>query len=269
MRTRIRLRWLMAGTCYLLGALLIITALLPTFQVPGTFAFAEGPMQLSLASITCDGLHVQAQFEVTNLPAPTSIASYGAVSYVVDGMSRTATFSARTGDIATYLDRAVLPSPVSSLTLHFTSGSVTLSTTSGSQTLALSNPGTYVVTCSGVATVAPTATPIVRVVTATPTETPVVVTATPAPTLAPTQTAVVEVATAAPTLTPVVEIITAAPTETPPVSFIGGAGTPSPSTLPETGSGSSFTWVPLLLVLGVMLLGSGVVLSRHLLRSRH
>ena len=60
-----------------------------------------GP-RLNLAEIRCDGQDVLVEFLVVHLPH--GISDYGAVSYTVNGLTRTAKFDKQTGGVAHYVD---------------------------------------------------------------------------------------------------------------------------------------------------------------------
>lgn len=103
-----------------------------------------GP-RLNLSQVRCSGQNVQVDFVVVQLP--DGVTDYGSVSYVVNGQTRTAAFSKRTGGVAHYLDSIAPADQAPGGSYDITSASVTISFQGGQLTPKLENPNTLTVIC--------------------------------------------------------------------------------------------------------------------------
>jgi hypothetical protein len=109
-----------------------------------TPAQSPGP-RLNLSQIRCSGQNVQVDFVVVQLPA--DVTDYGTVSYVVNGQTRTAAFSKRTGDVAHYLDSIPPAAQAPDGGYDITAATVTLVAAGGQLTVTLENPNEFTVIC--------------------------------------------------------------------------------------------------------------------------
>jgi hypothetical protein len=102
---------------------------------------------LILTSVTCPQQDIEVAFNVTALDS--DVTGYGEVSYVVNGLTRTASFTNRTGAVAKYV--GILPPADQSADRRYniTSGKVTLAVTGGSRTIFLENPHISTANCVG------------------------------------------------------------------------------------------------------------------------
>ncbi len=255
-------RKLLAVMAYLLGTLLLVMAFLPAMTPDSgnialagpaaaatktktvsatktstvsatrtTTAVSAGTPSLSLAgfSFDCTTRTYQVGFAASGFAA-AGVKTFGAVSYMLGGLQRTAKLTGTSGNNALYVDSGTLPRQLANRdTVDITGASVTLGTDHGNRTLT-----------------APAARVALNCTTTTATAT-----ATSASSAAATTEATSTLSTTAGT----------SGTPTTGVSNRGGSGVPAPSTAPATGSDINGA-MPFLMLLGLVFLGAGLALGK-------
>jgi hypothetical protein len=106
-----------------------------------------GPEQLTLTSVVCPSQNVQVSFNV--VPLGSDVTGYGEVTYVVNGVTRAAPFSQRSGSVGRYLDSIPPAEQSADQRYNITSAQVTLTVNGGSRTIFLANPRIATAVCAG------------------------------------------------------------------------------------------------------------------------
>jgi hypothetical protein len=105
---------------------------------------APGP-RINLNAIRCDDGNVRIEFIVVQLP--DGVTDYGAISYVVNGQTRTAAFSGLNGVNARYADVIPPAQQASNGVYSISSATLTLTLSGGTATATLTNPGARTAEC--------------------------------------------------------------------------------------------------------------------------
>lgn len=106
----------------------------------------RGPgSRLNLGQVSCAGADVLVEFVLVQLP--DNITDFGAVSYVVNGQTRTAAFERRTGNVAHYIDRIPPSAQAPNGSYDVTSATVTLVAGGQPVVLSLQNPNRFTAVC--------------------------------------------------------------------------------------------------------------------------
>jgi hypothetical protein len=103
--------------------------------------------RLELQDIKCKQQIVEVEFDVVRLRG--DVTAFGAVTYVVNGATRTAGFDRRTGNTARYVDNIQPGDQNPDGVYNVTSATVTLIINGKDKRLDLRNPGTFTVHCQG------------------------------------------------------------------------------------------------------------------------
>jgi hypothetical protein len=110
-------------------------------RTPGS---APGP-RLGLADVHCSGEDVRVEFLLNQLPS--DVTDFGAVTYVVNGQTRTASFDRLTGGVAHYVGTIPAAEASDNGSYDITAATVTITTSGGQITATLSNPRTATAAC--------------------------------------------------------------------------------------------------------------------------
>jgi hypothetical protein len=116
-------------------------------QQPGTPVTVPPPEVLVLTTVVCPQNNVQVSFNVNSLGS--DVTGYGTVTYVVNGVTRTAAFNQRNGNVANYTDAIPPANQASDRRYNIASAQVTLTVTGGTRTIFLSNPRISTANCAG------------------------------------------------------------------------------------------------------------------------
>jgi hypothetical protein len=103
-----------------------------------------GP-RLNLGEIRCDGQDVRVEFVAVQLP--NGVDDYGAVSYTINGQTRTAKFEKRTGAVAHYVDLIPPAEQASDGVYEVTTANVVITASGKPITLTLNYPGARTAIC--------------------------------------------------------------------------------------------------------------------------
>jgi hypothetical protein len=145
----------MAALLILVCGVLVFGANRPAWATPAqnergqTVTITPAPfpdVRLTLGQVNCSSSDVRIEFTVRQLPT-TGVTSYGSVSYVVNGQTRTASFDRKGGTNARYRDTITRSQQASNNVYNITSGTVTLTISGQPVTATLENPNSFTVRC--------------------------------------------------------------------------------------------------------------------------